>query len=312
MKSIFAKWAPSYIKRGFSPLPISPGLKLPSNNGFNLRGWQVYGEAVASADTLRKWSRGANGISVATGYNGLIAIDADDARAYPAIREVFGHLCPPAKVGQRGATAFFFDPTGMIGNRNIRAKDKPDGTRDGMLVEILSKGRQAVLPPTIHPKTGKPYRWRNGTLEHCRPADLPVVTQAHIDDLERLLAPIAAERKVIAFEKVEPRRIDFNDRERKRMEAYALAALTNQVNRLGMQGKGGRNGLLFSAVCTLGKFVHSGVLGQDRLQKSLIEACERNGLIKDNGTTDALKTIARGLKFSVGDALPNLAERTYA
>ena len=53
---------------------------------------------------------------------------------------------------------------------------------DGV-IEVLAWHRQAVIPPTIHPKTGKPYRWRDEsrTLFNTALTELPIITDAAVD-----------------------------------------------------------------------------------------------------------------------------------
>src|SRR5262249_5018162 len=79
----------------------------------------------------------------------LIAIDWDSEDAAIAAMDVF----PPTvtKEGNRGFTAFyrFLKP---VPSRDFRVGA-------GAAVQILSDGRQTVLPPTIHPDTGRPYVW---------------------------------------------------------------------------------------------------------------------------------------------------------
>jgi hypothetical protein len=36
------------------------------------------------------------------------------------------------------------------------------GARRAWMIELLSTGKNVVLPPSIHPDTGKPYRWISG------------------------------------------------------------------------------------------------------------------------------------------------------
>ena len=85
-----------------------------------------------------------------------------------------------------GFTAFFRDPTGNIETARLS------------LVEILARGTQTVLPPSIHPDTGKPFIWLDtGELTAGRYIplvglpDLSVVATIATDDvggLHRIVA----------------------------------------------------------------------------------------------------------------------------
>ena len=80
------------------------------------------------------------------GFNGLVAIDID-TDDLALIRSIIAVLPPirAAKRGRRGFTAFFRDPTGNIETARLR------------LVEILARGTQTVLPPSIYPDTGTAF-----------------------------------------------------------------------------------------------------------------------------------------------------------
>ncbi len=42
-------------------------------------------------------------------------------------------------------------------------------------IDILSGGTQTVLPPSIHPNTGEPYKWMGQPLHEVKLEDLPLV-----------------------------------------------------------------------------------------------------------------------------------------
>jgi len=319
MTGPFIKWAMDYKARGFSPLPVNPGSKVPSFGGkYKLTGWSVYCESPADDWQIKSWGRSCDGLGIilACGYGGMVAIDVDDPRVYGAVKQVFGHIKAPAKVGRRGATAFFYDPTGLISNRNFRAANE-DGTIGGTLVEILVKGRQTVIPPTIHKDTGRPYRWHNGDLETCRPHDLPVITQAMIDEVERLIEPFAYKSKAsdVKFETADRDALS-GERNLKRYRAWADRAYDAEIEKLERAGRGSRGEQLFRAACTLGRYVHNRIDGQEILSledviTGLKTACETNGLIDDNGEKDVMKSISNGLSKAKNDELPKLEERAY-
>src|SRR5262249_18515640 len=94
------------------------------------------------------------GIGIRCGDNGIIGLDFDDDDAALIISDVLPEplVC---KVGERGWTAFyqadfhvpsenFYDPNGRL------------------VMQVLGRGRQTVIPPSIHPDTKKPYYWPNG------------------------------------------------------------------------------------------------------------------------------------------------------
>jgi hypothetical protein len=307
----FEEIALDYLARGFSPLPVNPGMKLPSFGGrYLLKGWSAYVEAPASAEQIRQWGRSwpELGVALCTGYGGLIAVDVDDERAYSAVRAVLGDLGAPVKVGRRGATAFFHDPTGQIRNRNIRAA-KPDGSIGGTLVEFLAKGRQAVIPPSVHPGAGRPYRWRNGDLEGCRPQGLPGMSPAMIAEVVRLLDPIRYRAKVADAAGVEylPRGDLLPPRLDRRYRAYAAKAFENALADFQSAGRGARGEQLWISLCKIGKFAHHGLLDRAGIETAFLAAAEQNGLVDANGERDVRRSIANAFRVTGDDPLPKLS-----
>ena len=184
---VFSRWALSYWARGFSPIPILAGTKAPGAGGRLLEGWTQYCADAADKGQLAAWAQDKTcGLAVCTGYNGLIAVDVDSLKANAAVKSVLAGMGAPVKIGQRGCTAFFRDPSGEIRSSDFRATPVigPDGKRhQETLVQILAAGRETVLPPTVHPDTRKPYYWHQGSLENCRIDDLPIITPGHIGAL---------------------------------------------------------------------------------------------------------------------------------
>jgi hypothetical protein len=117
------------------------------------------------------------GIGVRCGDNGLVAFDYDAEDAALVISEAFA--CPVNKAGERGWTAFF------RADFAVSSEDFHD--KDGVLaLQVLSSGKQTVIPPSIHPDTKQSYRWTNGkTLYDTKVDELPPLPR---DYRERILA----------------------------------------------------------------------------------------------------------------------------
>lgn len=83
--------------------------------------------------------------------SGLVGIDIDteDKGLEAVIEETVG-FSPWRRIGQKGSLLIF---RYMDGQKIVRLKTAAGES----LVEILSTGSQAVLPPSIHPKTQRPY-----------------------------------------------------------------------------------------------------------------------------------------------------------
>src|SRR5262249_7701400 len=161
---------------GFFPLLIGPGSKaphrfVPSTNTFELfTGWQKRPTPLATPQP------GA-GIGLRCG-GGIVALDYDDEEAALRVSEAMGdsHV---NKAGRAGGTAFF--------RADFPVNSENFGNDDGeLMLQVLSDGRQTVIPPSIHPDTGRPYRWTNGASLYDTPPDrLPALPR---DYRERIIA----------------------------------------------------------------------------------------------------------------------------
>ena len=185
--SPFAVSGPPLIANGYSALPIAPGDKAP---GFwtgeawrMMRKWTKFCSALPPAYQVAGWMTWPNaGVGVACG-RGLIAVDIDLDEAVDPVMNAL----PPSNVGKKGAKGlplFFRGDTSKIRPRQFRI--------DGIgAVDLLTAGRQTVLPPSIHPKTGRPYEWMSvRTLIDTPLADLAEVPDNVEELIEQALRPL--------------------------------------------------------------------------------------------------------------------------
>src|SRR5262249_13826361 len=56
--------------------------------------------------------------------------------------------------------------------------------------DLIADGRQTVLPPTIHEKTGLPYRWVGDPLDIYDPDELPFLSADTIGNIDAVLVPL--------------------------------------------------------------------------------------------------------------------------
>ncbi|RWI11506.1 bifunctional DNA primase/polymerase [Mesorhizobium sp.] len=145
---IFASEAPKYWALGKPAIPLRVGFKRPW-----IDAWQVFADRMPTEREQREWlsQKGDGNIGLPMGSaSGVVAIDVDseDPRVLRIIEQLLP-VSPWKRVGRKGAVyAFRFE-----GERTFRVKD----SNGAMLLECLSKGTQIVLPPSIHPDTGKAY-----------------------------------------------------------------------------------------------------------------------------------------------------------
>lgn len=191
MTSPFTSVALDLWERGYSPLPLEP-----CDKSIKIMGWQRYCTEKANRETLDMWlSWPDRNIGIALGQaSGIIALDFDyDVNdKHKEILSIIGDS-PVKKTGAKGFTAFYR----YGGQRSVKYAISGQS-----VLEILSTGRQTVLPPSIHPG-GMEYRWTTGkTLLDVSADELPELSAeqiAAIDKLFRSTEQITVARPVKSF-----------------------------------------------------------------------------------------------------------------
>jgi hypothetical protein len=295
MKGPFAQVHRGLIRNGYSPVPLLPRTKRPWLNDWRAR----LSSAPITIEEAAKVTAAypMAGIGVAGGFNGLAPIDVD-AEAPEIVDRITEILPAPivAKAGQKGWTAFY---RGQV--EACKLKDADGRT----MVEVLVSG-QTVIPPSIHPDTGRQYRWlTRSTLLDTRVSDLPEISEAVISELREALAPFMRSRQV--WETVS---IDASPEPTSgRLEAYARAVLSSEASELAGVLKGGRHLAAIRAGCVMGKWVHHGHIGQGTVEAALMAACQSNGLRQEDGDKSVLVAIQFGIGKASNDAMPAIADR---
>lgn len=185
--SPFSEAGRELIANGYSPIPIAPGDKVPGlyagSEWRMMRGWSKFCSAPAPAFQIATWLSWPNaGVGAALG-SGVLAVDIDLEEAVAPLMAVL----PPSNVAKRGAkglTLFFRGDTSKIRSRAFKI--------DGIgAVDLLADGKQTVLPPSVHPKTGLPYEWKSfRTLLDTPVADLVEAPDNVAELIEQALRPL--------------------------------------------------------------------------------------------------------------------------
>jgi hypothetical protein len=177
----FTLLAAAYRQQGYAPIPIKPGSKKPL-----ITDWPHWCDELPPPDLVAAWARRtpAAGLALACGpASGLIALDLDDdvdglhARIYEALGP-----SPVAKRGARAPTYFYR----YHGERSSALR------RNGHTVaEILAGKRLVIIPPTVHPDTGQPYRWLTPETLLDRTSDsLPTIDARRLAELFEQPRPV--------------------------------------------------------------------------------------------------------------------------
>jgi len=121
-----------------------------------LKGSHGFKDASANADTIKRLFAQyptANGVGVRNdSVRGPLVLDVDGSRGDKAVRKL---ALPPTRAAQSrpGRYHLYFNPP-TDGALTVRRKLK---IRPGL--DLLGDGGYVVLPPSIHPETGKSYTW---------------------------------------------------------------------------------------------------------------------------------------------------------
>lgn len=145
---MFSEYAPRYWAKNLPVMPLRPQSKVPW-----LTSWQTFCTTMppeaARADWLKAYPDANLGLPLGP-QSGIIALDLDTED--PRVAKVLTQLLPPSpwtRVGKKGSVRVFR----YNGERTYRIKDESGAT----IFEVLSRGTQVVLPPSIHPDTMRPY-----------------------------------------------------------------------------------------------------------------------------------------------------------
>jgi putative DNA primase/helicase len=145
---IFADYAPLYWAAGLPVIPLRQRNKMP-----DITQWSTYSLRMPTESEQLIWlssfPRGNVGLPLGP-ESGLCMIDID-TEDEDLVQQILSMLPPSPwkRVGKKGmALAYRFE-----GQKNFKLRN----AEGGMILEFLGLGNQVVLPPSIHPDTGRPY-----------------------------------------------------------------------------------------------------------------------------------------------------------
>ncbi|MBD2181039.1 bifunctional DNA primase/polymerase [Planktothrix sp. FACHB-1355] len=111
------------------------------------------------------------GIGILTGKK-LVAVDVDGSSAMNLLRKLSGNNIPPTVAftsGKPSRCQYLFSIPAKVSATSRRIK----ASLSGEALEIRASGMMSVLPPSVHPQTGR-YCWvRNGSPAECAIAPAP-------------------------------------------------------------------------------------------------------------------------------------------
>lgn len=186
-ESPFERRAYAYIERGYSVIPIAPGTKRPGqwsekDAWRGMHDWERFNKRLPTDIELGHWYTwpGA-GIGLLTGkMSCIVGLDRDwDAPGTDALERMIPYT-PVKKKGAKGYTAFFRYNGERSCSFNI------GGAR---VLDVLSDGRQTLMPGTLHPEGHTYHYLTHDILEDYDPDDLPMLPDDFLDQVAAVLAP---------------------------------------------------------------------------------------------------------------------------
>lgn len=165
MTSSTIDWAVRYIENYHLALvQIPPGHKAPLHHGWNKPG----GYVTDAGEARQRWGQlPEHGIGTVLAPSGLCSIDANSPdHAVLALGELgiaLGALrkVTPTIQGNRDRYRLMFaaPPGVVLGRKTLVWPARQEDGKPLTLFELRAGDIQDVLPPTLHPGTGKPYVW---------------------------------------------------------------------------------------------------------------------------------------------------------
>jgi len=162
-----------YFEQGYVAIPVYRNGKNPAIGA----DWQRWCTERPSLTLVESWddrvSKQKMNIGITCGpASGIVVVDID------VDDEKIMQLCPPSFVRRRGAKGearvFKYAP-------NVQSVSLPG-------LDLLSTGRQFLVPPSIHPTTHKPYVWlTENTLENTPVDELPELDLSFLELVRPLL-----------------------------------------------------------------------------------------------------------------------------
>ena len=258
-------------ERGWALTPLKG--KVPIANG-----WQRADKP--TREQVLAWARAGN-VGLRTGSaSGVFVVDIDvskggDATALWSRLGIPEPVTPTVITGADGIHYYFQAPSPCPGNSAARLGDH---------IDTRGERGQVVFVGSIHPDTGRPYRWKDGRS----PDDVPleVLPTAILDALQKKTEPPKTMRVVSGG-----------------LDPYVTRAIEEECGEVATASEGSRNDRLNRAAFSLGQLVGGGCLSRVLAENNLMAAAAQCGLPE----YEARGTVKSGLDS--GEQKPRRPER---
>lgn len=158
-----ARYAVRYVERGNVLTWTPPGAKGPRH-----RDWNRIENAITTPTAARQhWTQHPeHGIAMLLSFSGLVSLDIDEPSLSRQVLATFGidldalAASAPCIVGRPETFRLMYKaPPVELKHRSAKWPKQDDARKSFVLFELRAGAIADTLPPTIHPKTGQPYRW---------------------------------------------------------------------------------------------------------------------------------------------------------
>lgn len=194
----FGEHAAAYWNAGYSPLPLEGKRPLVKN-------WSAYCDNLPKPETRAEWLTSFPGAGIGLtlgkelieGYR-LAAIDVDDERFVSLVEAIIAAEAP-TKIGKKGKTFI------VMVEKSKTIKSTALRTASGeQAIDLLISGKQTVLPPSVHPDSGKSYHWEGRPLVDFAVDAIPLLSWRQIALLNAIVTSPEAEALTTGKDTHEP------------------------------------------------------------------------------------------------------------
>lgn len=205
-------------------------------------------------------------LAVRTGaVSGTVVIDVD-AHGLPAMRQMIADGLLPRTLAQRTGSGYHL----VYAHPGVRIASGPG--KGGLGIDIKSDDAYIVAAPSVHPRTGRPYRWLGPLTGEL--ARLPRYWVKRLREPDRPALPARVPVEAV------------------RGTRYAQGAVRRELAELLGIEEGERNHTLNKSAFVIGQLVGAGMLDGEDATAVLEEAGQRIGL----SPGEVRRSVASGLR----------------
>ena len=187
-------------EKELSIVPIIPGEKRPGEymqgKWRGMMDWERYSSRLPTEIEIEHWSHWPlRSFGLLTGaVSKIIALDFDNRPEIAEEIQKIIPLSPLRKKGAKGYTAFY----------KFNGEENRKWIVEGETVlELLSDGRQTLIPPSLHP-SGNDYVWLDNDFSSFDLDDLEALNKEHLDAIEEIFLSYNSKKQAATNKNFEP------------------------------------------------------------------------------------------------------------